>query len=131
MSGAGLLQGSRSSPALALLGRFMLASVLWGGGSAFAAEARIAVSANFRDTAEAIAARLEAESPHRYQVIAGLLASWRVKYSTARLMTYLWQPTAGGRSCWWIADWRRLLINRFMPWESSACGGRVAPAPQP
>ena len=71
MSGAGLLQGLRYSPALALLGRFTLASVLWSGSSAFAAEARIAVAANFRDTAEAIAARLEAESPHRYQVIAG------------------------------------------------------------
>ena len=71
MSGAGLLQGLRYLPALALVGRFMLASVLWSGGSAFAAEARIAVAANFRDTAEAIAARLEAESPHRYEVIAG------------------------------------------------------------
>ena len=71
MSGARLLQGLRYSPALALLGRFTLASVLWSGSSAFAAEARIAVAANFHNTAEAIAARLEAESPHRYQVIAG------------------------------------------------------------
>ena len=71
MSGVGLLQALRFSPALAVLGRCMLASVLWSGGSAFAAEARIAVAANFRDTAEAIAARLEAESPHRYEVVAG------------------------------------------------------------
>ncbi len=66
-----MLQALRYSPALALLGQFTLASVLWSGGSAFAAEARIAVAANFHDTAEAIAARLEAESPHRYEVIAG------------------------------------------------------------
>ena len=47
-------------------------------GLSLADEARIAVAANFRDTAEAIAARLEAESPHRYQIIAsstGKLAS--------------------------------------------------------
>ena len=36
-----------------------------------AAEARIAVASNFRDTALAIAEQLEAKSPHRYQIIAG------------------------------------------------------------
>lgn len=36
-----------------------------------AAEARIAVASNFRDTALAIAEQLEANSPHRYQIIAG------------------------------------------------------------
>ena len=36
-----------------------------------AAEARIAVASNFRDTALAIAEQLEATSPHRYQIIAG------------------------------------------------------------
>lgn len=36
-----------------------------------AAEARIAVASNFRDTALAIAEQLEASSPHRYQIIAG------------------------------------------------------------
>ena len=41
------------------------------GCSAIAAEARIAVAANFRDTAMAIAAQLEAKSPHRYEVIVG------------------------------------------------------------
>ena len=54
------------------LGRWIiLGALLCGSGSALGAEARIAVAANFRDTAEAIAARLEAESPHRYEVIAG------------------------------------------------------------
>lgn len=71
VSGAGLLQTQYWSSALTLFSRLTLASVLWAGGSAFAADARIAVAANFRDTAEAIAARLEAESPHRYEVIAG------------------------------------------------------------
>ena len=33
VSGSGLLQGLRYSPALALLGRFMLASALWSGES--------------------------------------------------------------------------------------------------
>ena len=36
-----------------------------------AAEARIAVASNFRDTALAIAEQLEANSPHRYQIITG------------------------------------------------------------
>ena len=36
-----------------------------------AAEARIAVASNFRDTALAIAEQLEANSPHRYQIIVG------------------------------------------------------------
>ena len=36
-----------------------------------AAEARIAVASNFRDTALAIAEQLEASSPHRYQIITG------------------------------------------------------------
>ena len=71
MTAAGLLYAVRCSSVLALLNLFLLVSLLWSGGSALAAEARIAVAANFRDTAEAIAARLEAESPHRYQVIAG------------------------------------------------------------
>ena len=71
VTAAGLLYAVRCSSVLALLNLFVLASLLWSGGSALAAEARIAVAANFRDTAEAIAARLEAESPHRYQVIAG------------------------------------------------------------
>ncbi len=71
MSGVGLLQAGYWSSALTLFSRLTLASVLWAGGSAFAADARIAVAANFRDTATAIAARLEAESPHRYEVIAG------------------------------------------------------------
>ena len=71
MTAAGLLYAVRYLSVLALLNPFVLASLLWSGGSALAAEARIAVAANFRDTAEAIAARLEAESPHRYQVIAG------------------------------------------------------------
>ena len=66
-----MLQAEYWSSALMLLSRLTLASVLWAGDSAFAADARIAVAANFRDTATAIAARLEAESPHRYEVIAG------------------------------------------------------------
>ena len=73
MSGSGLLQALRYSPALALLGRFMLASVLWSGGSAFAAEARIAVAANFRDTAKAIAARLGID-----EVVAEVLPDGKV-----------------------------------------------------
>lgn len=36
-----------------------------------AAEATIAVAANFRETAEAIAERLESASPHRYTIISG------------------------------------------------------------
>ena len=78
VSVVGLLQAGYWSSALTLFSRLTLASVLWTGGSAFAADARIAVAANFRDTANAIAARLEAESPHRYEVIAvstGKLAS--------------------------------------------------------
>ena len=71
VSVAGLLRAVRWSSALTIFSRLTLASVLWTGSSAFAAEARIAVAANFRDTAEAIAARLEAESPHRYEVVAG------------------------------------------------------------
>ena len=71
MSVARLLQAVRYSSALALLRWLLLASILLSGRSAFAADARIAVAANFRDTAEAIATRLEAESPHRYEVIAG------------------------------------------------------------
>ena len=71
MSGVGLLQAEYWSSALTLFSRLTLAGVLWAGSSAFAADARIAVAANFRDTAKAIAARLEAESPHRYEVIAG------------------------------------------------------------
>ena len=71
MTAAGLLYAVRYSSVLALLNFFVLASLFWSGGSVLAAEARIAVAANFRDTAEAIAARLEAESPHRYEVITG------------------------------------------------------------
>ena len=71
MTAAELLYVVRCSSVLALLNLFVLASLLWSGGSTLAAEARIAVAANFRETAEAIAARLEAESPHRYEVIAG------------------------------------------------------------
>ena len=66
-----MLQAEYWSSALTLFSRLTLAGILWVDGSAFAADARIAVAANFRDTAEAIAARLEAESPHRYEVIAG------------------------------------------------------------
>ena len=36
-----------------------------------AADARIAVAANFRDTALMVARYLEADSPHRYEIIAG------------------------------------------------------------
>ena len=71
MTAAGLLYAVRYSSVLALLNFFVLASLFWSGGGVRAAEARIAVAANFRDTAEAIAARLEAESPHRYDVITG------------------------------------------------------------
>ena len=71
MSVARLLQAVRYSSALALLCWLLLASILLSGRSAFAADARIAVAANFRNTAEAIATRLEAESPHRYEVISG------------------------------------------------------------
>jgi molybdate transport system substrate-binding protein len=39
--------------------------------AAHAAEATIAVAANFRETAEAIAERLESASPHRYTIISG------------------------------------------------------------
>ena len=66
-----MLQAEYWSSALTLFSRLTLAGVFWVGGSALAADARIAVAANFRDTAKAIAARLEAESPHRYEVIAG------------------------------------------------------------
>ncbi len=71
MSIVGLPYAVSCSPAFALLRWLILATLLWGGGSAVAAEARIAVAANFRDTAVAIAAQLEAESPHRYEVIVG------------------------------------------------------------
>ena len=66
-----MLQAEYWSSALTLFSRLTLAGVFWVGGSALAADARIAVAANFRDTAKAIAARLEAESPYRYEVIAG------------------------------------------------------------
>ena len=42
-----------------------------GGVGLQAAEARIAVAANFRDTALAIAQQLEATSVHRYEIISG------------------------------------------------------------
>ena len=42
-----------------------------GGVGLQAAEARIAVAANFRDTALAIAQQLEATSGHRYEIISG------------------------------------------------------------
>ena len=71
MTAVGLLYAVRYSSVLALLNFFVLASLFWSGGGVLAAEARIAVAANFRDTAEAIATRLEADSPHRYEVIAG------------------------------------------------------------
>jgi len=50
--------------------------LLWGSGVLIAAErpiadARIAVAANFRDTAEAIALHLEARSSYRYDIIVG------------------------------------------------------------
>ena len=41
------------------------------GSNADAAEARIAVAANFQETAKVIATLLESESPHRYEIIAG------------------------------------------------------------
>ena len=44
---------------------------LWGSGDITAADARIAVAANFRDTALMVARYLEADSPHRYDIIAG------------------------------------------------------------
>ena len=68
---AGSLSAMRCFPGLTLTRCLILGALLWGSAGALAAEARIAVAANFRDTAEAIAARLEAESPHRYEVIAG------------------------------------------------------------
>ena len=71
VTAAGLLYAVRYSSVLALLNFFVLGSLFWSSGSVLAAEARIAVAANFRDTAEAIAARLEAESPHRYEVVTG------------------------------------------------------------
>ena len=88
------------------------------GSSAFAAEARIAVAANFRDTAEAIAARLEAESPHRYEVIAG---------STGKLASQI--LNGAPYDVFMAADRQRpqLLVdrglasarlNRFMPWRA-------------
>ena len=71
VTAARLLCAVRCSSVLALLTLSVLVSLLWSGGSALADEARIAVAAKFRDTAEAIAARLEAESPHRYEVVTG------------------------------------------------------------
>jgi molybdate transport system substrate-binding protein len=44
---------------------------LWGSGDVTAANARIAVASNFRDTALIVARYLEANSPHRYDIIAG------------------------------------------------------------
>ena len=44
---------------------------LWGTGVVMAADARIAVAANFRDTALTVARYLEADSSHRYEIIAG------------------------------------------------------------
>lgn len=55
----------------ALVRGLILTTLFCVGCSAIAAEARIAVAANFRDTAMAIAAQLEAKSPHRYEVVVG------------------------------------------------------------
>ena len=71
VSMVGSLSAMRCFPGLTLTRCLILGALLWGSGGTLAAEARIAVAANFRDTAEAIAARLEAESSHRYEVIAG------------------------------------------------------------
>lgn len=71
VSMVGSLSAMRCFPGLTLTRCLILGALLWGSAGAMAAEARIAVAANFRDTAEAIAARLEAESSHRYEVIAG------------------------------------------------------------
>ena len=71
VSMVGSLSAMRCFPGLTLTRCLILGALLWGSGGTVAAEARIAVAANFRDTAEAIAARLEAESSHRYEVIAG------------------------------------------------------------
>ena len=71
VSMVGSLSAMRCFPGLTLTRCLILGALLWGSAGAAAAEARIAVAANFRDTAEAIAARLEAESSHRYEVIAG------------------------------------------------------------
>ena len=54
----------------------IVVGILWGSGLAVSAEppitdARIAVAANFRDTAEAIALHLEARSDYRYDIIVG------------------------------------------------------------
>ena len=54
----------------------MVVWMLWGHGIAVSAErpiagARIAVAANFRDTAEAIALHLEAHSDYHYDIIVG------------------------------------------------------------
>ena len=102
-----------------------------GWGSAFAAEARIAVAANFRDTAEAIAAQLEAESPHRYEVIAG---------STGKLASQI--LNGAPYDVFMAADRQRpqLLVDRGLASATTqqiyavgelACGGRVALAPRP
>lgn len=61
----------RYPPVFALFRGLILTTLFCMGCSAIAAEARIAVAANFRDTAMAIAAQLEAKSPHRYEVIVG------------------------------------------------------------
>ena len=71
VSMVGSLSAMRCFRGLTLTRCLILGALLWGSAGVVAAEARIAVAANFRDTAEAIAARLEAESPHRYEVIAG------------------------------------------------------------
>ena len=71
VSMVGSLSAMRCFPGLTLTRCLILGALLWSSAGAVAAEARIAVAANFRDTAEAIAARLEAESSHRYEVIAG------------------------------------------------------------
>lgn len=54
----------------------IVVAMLWGGAMVVSAErsvveARIAVAANFRDTAEAIALHLEAHSDYRYDIIVG------------------------------------------------------------
>ena len=62
-----LERGSRSW----LVASFIILFSVMGGVGLQAAEARIAVAANFRDTALAIAQQLEATSVHRYEIISG------------------------------------------------------------
>ena len=50
---------------------FIVLFYVMGGVGLQAAEARIAVAANFRDTALAIAQQLEATSAHRYEIVSG------------------------------------------------------------